>query len=96
MVSIYCNINSYTLNHKVYLINAEDVVREIGSSITSELDEKLLFLSQEYDVNNIKLHGIGADVLAEEIYSLKQIFFLIMMGLFFINVLYFSINMLQW
>lgn len=73
MTSIYCNINSYTLDHKIYLIDDDVAMREVGSSITSELDEKLLFLSQRYNVDNIKLQGIGATGLAEQIYSLNNV-----------------------
>ena len=73
MTSIYCNINSYTLEHKIYLIDDNVTMREVGSSVTSELDEKLLFLSQRYNVNNIKLQGIGATGLAEQVYSLNSV-----------------------
>lgn len=72
MISIYCNTNGYTLEHEIYLIDNESTAW-IGSSIASELDEKLLFLSQKYDVNNIKLQGMGANVLAEQIYSLNNV-----------------------
>ena len=73
MTSIYCNINSYTLKHKIYLIDDDVAIREIGSSVTTDLDEILLFLSQRYNVDNIKLQGIGANVLAEQIYSLNNV-----------------------
>lgn len=73
MTSIYCNINSYTLKHKIYLIDDDVTIREIGSSITSELDEKLLFFSQRHNVNNIKLEGVGATGLAEQVYSLNNV-----------------------
>lgn len=73
MTSIYCNINNYILEHKIYLIDDDVSMREIGSSVTTELDEKLLFLSQRYNVDNIKLQGIGANVLAEQIYSLNNV-----------------------
>ena len=73
MTSIYCNINSYTLEHKIYLIDDSATMREVGSSATPELDEKLLFLSQRYNVDNIKLQGIGANVLAEQVYSLNSV-----------------------
>lgn len=73
MASIYCNINNYTLEHKICLIDDGLAMREIGSSAVSELDEKLLFLSQRYNVNNIKLQGVGATVLAEQIYSLNNV-----------------------
>ena len=73
MTSIYCNINSYTLKHKIYLIDDDVAIREIGSSATSELDEKLLFFSQRHNVNNIKLEGVGATGLAEQVYSLNNV-----------------------
>ena len=73
MTSIYCNINNYTLDHKIYLIDDDIAMREVGSSITSELDEKLLFLSQRYNVDNIKLQGVGATGLAEQVYSLNSV-----------------------
>lgn len=73
MTSIYCNINSYTLKHKIYLIDDDVAIREVGSSTTSELDEKLLLLSQKHSVNNIKLQGVGATVLAEQVYSLNSV-----------------------
>jgi hypothetical protein len=73
MTSIYCNINSYTLEHKIYLIDYDVAMQEIGSSVTADLDEKLLFLSQRYNVDNIKLQGIGANILAEQIYSLNNV-----------------------
>lgn len=73
MTSIYCNINSYTLKHKIYLIDDDVAIREVGSSVTSELDEKLLFFSQRHHVNNIKLEGVGASGLAEQVYSLNNV-----------------------
>ena len=73
MTSIYCNINSYTLKHKIYLIDDDVAICEIGSSVTSELDEKLLFFSQRHNVNNIKLEGVGATGLAEQVYSLNNV-----------------------
>jgi hypothetical protein len=73
MASIYCNINNYTVEHKIYLIDYDVAMQEIGSSVTADLDEKLLFLSQRYNVDNIKLQGIGANILAEQIYSLNNV-----------------------
>lgn len=73
MTFIYCNINNYILEHKVYLIDDDAAMREVGSSVTSDLDEKLLFLSRRYNVDNIKLQGIGATGLAEQIYSLNNV-----------------------